>query len=71
MSRPDELEAETPVDACRHCPLPQRLPDGTPHAQRWTDAAGWHGWTAPTQVQIKARMLARRANQIMRKAGAR
>lgn len=71
MSAPDAFEVETPVDGCQHCGAPNRLPDGTPHAQRWTDAAGWHGWTAPTQVQIKARMLARRAARIMRKAGAR
>lgn len=66
MNRPDSLEVETPVDGCQHCGAPKRLPDGTPHAQRWTDTAGWHGWTAPTQVQIKTRMLARRAARIVK-----
>lgn len=51
--------AATPVNACRHCPIPERR-----HFQRWTDAAGWHTWTAPTTEQIKARMLARRADRI-------
>jgi hypothetical protein len=27
--------------------------------QRWKD--GWHKWIAPSQEQVKARMLARRA----------
>ncbi|MFD0659726.1 hypothetical protein [Thermocatellispora tengchongensis] len=30
------------------------------HFQRWTSKAGWHGWTPPTQQQIKQRMKARR-----------
>ncbi|MGI5281695.1 hypothetical protein ACQEVF_59140 [Nonomuraea polychroma] len=40
---------------CRWCGLAQRL-----HFQRWSRAAGWHGWTAPTQEQIKQRMKDRR-----------
>jgi hypothetical protein len=52
------------VDACRHCPLPFRLTDGMPHAQRWAKAVGWHGWSAPSDEQIKARMLARRAARL-------
>jgi hypothetical protein len=40
---------------CHWCGVDRRE-----HAQRWTEAAGWHGWTAPTQQQIKDRMLARR-----------
>jgi hypothetical protein len=56
-ARVDRLIA---VDGCRHCGLPKRLPDGLPHAQRWTDEAGWHAWAPPTQQQTKARMLARR-----------
>ncbi|WP_158079332.1 hypothetical protein [Actinomadura sp. CNU-125] len=36
--------------------VPERI-----HFQRWDEeSAGWHGWTQPTQEQIKARMLARR-----------
>ena len=42
---------------CRHCGVPERE-----HMQRWTTAAGWHQWAEPTQEQIAARMLARRAN---------
>ena len=42
--------------ACRWCPHEKH-----DHMQRWTKTAGWHQWTQPTQEQIKARMLARRA----------
>lgn len=42
-------------NGCRHCGAAQRF-----HCQRWTDAAGWHTWTEPTDEQRKARMLARR-----------
>ncbi|MDL4812743.1 hypothetical protein [Actinomadura opuntiae] len=55
----------TPVDGCRHCGLPRLLPDGLPHARRWSRGPGWHGWTAPTQQQIKDRMIARRADRIV------
>jgi hypothetical protein len=41
---------------CHHCGL-----DSREHAQRWKPPVGWHKWTQPTQDQIKARMLARRA----------
>jgi len=41
---------------CRWCGVARR-----DHAQRWTEAAGWHGWTAPTQQQIKDRMKGRAA----------
>jgi hypothetical protein len=40
---------------CRHCGVEQR-----DHFQRWTPEAGWHGYTPPTQQQIKDRMNARR-----------
>ncbi|GGV34098.1 hypothetical protein GCM10010182_67440 [Actinomadura cremea] len=55
---------ETPVNGCRHCGIPL----WPMHAQRWTDGVGWHGWTEPTQAQIKARMLARRAARITKEA---
>lgn len=41
---------------CAHCGAARRG-----HFQRWKDGIGWHRWTAPTQQQIKERMLARRA----------
>jgi len=41
---------------CATCGIAQR-----PHCQRWTDATGWHRWIAPTDEQVLARMLARRA----------
>lgn len=44
-------------NGCRHCGLPRDYPA---HARQWTPSAGWHTWTAPTQQQIKARMLDRR-----------
>lgn len=50
----------TNPSGCRHCGIDERG-----HARRWTppskDGPGWHQWTPPTQEQIKARMLARRA----------
>lgn len=55
---------EAPVNGCRYCGIPYR----PMHAQRWTDGVGWHGWTAPTQEQIKARMIARRVTRIMKEA---
>ncbi|MGC5012589.1 hypothetical protein ACLQ2R_17635 [Streptosporangium sp. DT93] len=45
----------TAPNGCTHCGIEQH-----DHAQRWTDEAGWHVWAAPTQEQIKARMLTRR-----------
>lgn len=45
-------------NGCRWCGLDQR-----DHMQRWTDEAGWHTWTAPTDDQIKARMQARRTEE--------
>ncbi|TMR92570.1 hypothetical protein EJK15_44000 [Nonomuraea basaltis] len=38
----------------RWCGLPERG-----HFQRWTAEARWHGYTPPTQEQIKQRMLTR------------
>ena len=35
------------------------------HCQRWTTDARWHKWAAPTQEQIKARMLARREQRLV------
>lgn len=40
---------------CRHCGI-----EAHTHFQRWTPEAGWHGWTAPTNAQVLARMRARR-----------
>jgi len=47
---------------CTHCGIPRRM-----HGRRWNRRVGMHPWEFPTQEQIKARMLARRA---ARKAGA-
>lgn len=46
---------------CRWCGGEQRG-----HGRRWLPGRGYHEWERPTQAQIKARMLARRA---ARKAG--
>lgn len=43
-------------NGCRHCGIDQRR-----HARQWTEQAGWHTWTQPTQEQMKARMKARRS----------
>ena len=41
---------------CRHCGIEYRAP----HGRRWTAEAGWHTWTAPTDVERLERMRARR-----------
>lgn len=41
--------------ACRHCG-----DDQYHHGNQWHRAVGFHKWIAPTQEQIKDRMLARR-----------
>lgn len=41
-------------NACGLCGIDKR-----PHGRQYTDTAGWHAWAAPTQEQIKTRMLAR------------
>lgn len=41
---------------CQHCGVDERQ-----HLQRGKLPVGWHVWTAPTQQQRKARMLARAA----------
>lgn len=53
-------DAEVTVEpsACTHCGVPRH-----DHFQRWSREVGWHKWTAPSQEQIKARMLARRASR--------
>lgn len=47
-------------NGCQHCGVAER-----DHFQRWTDAAGWHGYTLPTDAQRKDRMIARRADRIV------
>jgi hypothetical protein len=50
-------------NACRHCDVPERE-----HYRRYTDAAEWHQWAAPTDQQRKERMLARQAARTEAKA---
>lgn len=50
--------------ACGVCAINERE-----HAQRWRPPVGWHQWQHPTQQQIKARMLARRAHRLAERAG--
>ncbi|WNI19207.1 hypothetical protein [Actinacidiphila sp. ITFR-21] len=57
MSTSTRGTSTTPA-ACRHCPVPERE-----HMQRWTQAAGWHTWTPPTDAQRLARMRARQAQR--------
>lgn len=45
--------------ACRYCGIERH-----DHFRRWSKEVKWHGWTAPTQEQIKARMLERRAERL-------
>lgn len=49
----------TAPSGCAHCGIEARE-----HMQRWHAQAGWHQWVAPTQEQIKARMLTRRAERL-------
>ena len=49
-------------DGCRHCGQPKR-----DHMQRWTDQAGWHKWTEPSDEQRLKRMKARRAARLAAK----
>jgi hypothetical protein len=42
--------------ACRWCGIPERE-----HCQQWKPPVGWHKHQPPTDAQILARMLARRA----------
>jgi hypothetical protein len=53
---PFAAETEVEPSGCRYCGIPARV-----HAQQWKASVGWHKWMLPTQAQIKARMLARRA----------
>lgn len=48
----------TTPNGCQHCGIEARS-----HGRQWTEAAGWHAWTAPTQQQIKNRMLAHRTTR--------
>lgn len=52
----DVEPASVDPNACHWCGITQRG-----HGRQWTAQAGWHGWEQPTQEQIKAHMLARRA----------
>lgn len=54
-ARPD---ADYPPSGCRHCGLAKRL-----HFDRWTDAAGWHEFTAPSRELIAERMRAKYAGR--------
>ena len=42
------------AESCAACDVPQRE-----HCQRWTPAAGWHGWIAPDRALIAARIRVR------------
>lgn len=54
------MDRQTPTpNGCRHCGGEARG-----HFRQWTDAAGWHGWTAPTDAQRLDRMKARRAARL-------
>ncbi|WP_405531518.1 hypothetical protein OG592_27055 [Streptomyces avidinii] len=52
----DAEPADTVPNGCHWCGIVQRG-----HARQWTAQAGWHSWEQPSQEQIKARTIARRA----------
>lgn len=59
---PDEGVEPTPnplMDGCRWCGVSKRE-----HCQRWWAPVGWHKWVPLEQAEIKARMLARRADRL-------
>lgn len=45
--------------ACGQCGIRRER-----HCQQWSRTIGWHTWIMPTQKQIKARMLIRRADPL-------
>lgn len=49
-------EVTVEPSACAHCGVPKRE-----HFRRWNAGVSWHKHVAPSQEQIKARMLARRS----------
>ncbi|WP_367138933.1 MULTISPECIES: hypothetical protein [Streptomyces] len=48
----------TPPHDCSWCGLERQG-----HARQWAPGGGWHAWVPPSQEQIKARMIARRAER--------
>jgi len=54
-----------PPSGCHHCGLSRRL-----HFQRWTDVAGWHGFTEPSRELIAERMRAKYADRTGARDGA-
>lgn len=52
------LHAEVSPNACRYCG-----DDQYHHGNQWHREVGFHKWIAPTQEQIRDRMLARRAQR--------
>ena len=59
MSTVIKWRVAPPVNGCRWCEVERGL-----HCRRWAASARWHTWTAPTDAQRKARMLAHRAHRI-------
>jgi len=59
------VRPDCPPSGCHHCGLHRRL-----HFQRWTDAAGWHGFTEPSRERIADRMRAKYADRIEARRGA-
>lgn len=53
------MNADQAPSACGHCGIGRRE-----RARRWIRDASWHQWAAPSQEQIKARMIRRRAERI-------
>jgi hypothetical protein len=54
LAGPADEDIPTPA-SCRHCPIPQAT-----HGRQYTDAAGWHCWTPPTDRQRLDRMREQR-----------
>ncbi|WP_062214725.1 hypothetical protein [Streptomyces sp. NBRC 109706] len=62
VTRYPDSQPPTPF-GCRWCGTEQRG-----HGSRWVASAGMHQWEQPTRAQILARMRARRAADVRRRA---
>jgi len=51
--------------ACTWCGIARRG-----HGRQYADAAGYHGWEAPSDAQVLARMKARRLARTVARVGA-
>ncbi len=54
LTQADPATADRPPSGCGWCGIARHG-----HFRRYTEPVGWHGYVAPSQAQIKSRMLKR------------